>query len=446
MLFYRLVFSSSINVSTSALVMMSLIIFSPGSKKMKQQQATNIIAAAVLLSLNTFATAGESSKENLAKITNNSPLKVTTSNTKNTLSLGNPFEQFQLSQGNLSATTTAAFPQPKAFVNSQLMWDTRSIPVCYLPGTNLSFADHTTIKTAAEKWETATKMDPTSTSNSLLKFTGWGICATANPFGIKIVIDNTVPNSGVGTESNGSNPINVINGFNASMHLNVFTTNPAPTGFDPCRTGTEANRANCIDHIVVHEFGHALGFIHEIVSPLTPQPCWDQFGFTLTNPPDNPWMGDLTLTNQWDADSVMTAYAAMACNPTPNNSKGILSRLDKLAVKTWYGNIPSYTTWNNTAVIPSVDINGQKYAVNLTYQGMVGQTQIFNVASVTATAANSSASEAIFTNTNNVLHIPLLRYQDQANKPNFVTDLYDVYLAYNTATARFSMTSANLVR
>lgn len=329
-------------------------------------------------------------------------------------SLGNPFSQIKLTQSlssgvNISASATI---QPRSVVDSQLVWNTQTIPVCW---TNLDpnrATEHGWVQNAANRWRVAT--------NNQLTFTGWGLCNGVSPDGIKITVDNSHPRSLVGIDSRAANP---------SMWLNFFVTNPAPNGFETCRTGTESNRQNCIESIAAHEFGHALGFQHEQDSTLTPQTCLDQLGIKTT---PQAWLGVLTLTNQWDANSIMNY-----CNTVWNNN-GQLSRLDQMAVKTWYGNISNYSTWNNTLNIPVIDINGTKASAILVFNG-----SSFAITSLVVTNPNS-ASEAVFAN--NMLHIPMLRLQEQQILPNFITDLYDAWFSYNPSNGLLTLTSANPIR
>src|SRR5262249_50280758 len=114
------------------------------------------------------------------------------------------------------------------------------------------------------------------------------------------------PNSAVGTQANTA--------VDATTRLNFTFQN-----WDPdCRSTLEY----CIRTIAVHEFGHALAFIHENDRPDNPSPgtCSDDGGP----------VGNRTL-GAYDTHSVL-----YGCNPTWDHS-GILSDGDLAGVQSIYG-------------------------------------------------------------------------------------------------------------
>lgn len=194
--------------------------------------------------------------------------------------------------------TPALQAQDRAFALRATIWDSRTIPVCW---ENPTEAD-----SQGRQWTRAAVQD-TWERVSQVRFVGWQACPPQSR-GIRIRIADEGPHvRGAGK---------LIDGVPAGMVLN-FT-------FRRWSESCAQQLEYCVKALAVHEFGHALSFVHEHNRP--------EVSVTCQAEPQGP-NGDFLVT-PYDLYSVMNY-----CNPQWAGN-GKLSALDIVAVQQLYGAPP----------------------------------------------------------------------------------------------------------
>jgi hypothetical protein len=143
-----------------------------------------------------------------------------------------------------------------------------------------------------------------------ISFAGWKPCTPASQ-GIRILIsdDSTPPYSFIGSN---------LNGKRNGMKLNFTFRNWGQSCIN--------NEKKCIVSVAVHEFGHAMGFIHESLRDDAPADCKARKDVIA----DGSDPGGGIKVTRYDPDSVMNY-----CNVIWNND-GKLSPSDIAAAKILY--------------------------------------------------------------------------------------------------------------
>jgi hypothetical protein len=151
---------------------------------------------------------------------------------------------------------------PEAYVDLDGIWPSPRIPVCWEP----SAAQYDEGKSWVED-----ALQVTIEKDSPVRFSGWSECG-AEELGIRVRVADEWPRSAVGRQwardASGRKMQDAAGRFiqrPTTMTLNFTFTKT----FQEC----QPEREHCIRAIAVHEFLHAVGFLHEQLRPDAAEEC-----------------------------------------------------------------------------------------------------------------------------------------------------------------------------
>lgn len=302
--------------------------------------------------------------------------------------------------------------QLKAFFLDTVLWPyntttkTYPISVCW---------ENSSQSTATEKQLVTSALASTWESNSLVDFIWGGACqATSKGIRIKVIDNSHSPRAALGMEGDGKIGVMLMN-FDMATPVFGFDLSTM-TLLQRCARDNSANLATCIQSSAIHEFGHVLGLAHEqnrkddpIIPPRGLCTKDDPNPYT---PPGN--VGTFTMFgNTWFTDYDPNSMMNYCRNAFFGRID--LSPLDKLALRVYYGQMPSFDIRTRILKIPRIiRYDGKIFtgSFNLLADGIRFQKSASLVATTTPSKSPATLSQS------GVLLIPELKYISTSGRIN----------------------------
>jgi hypothetical protein len=192
---------------------------------------------------------------------------------------------------------------PEGYMDQDGIWEPPIVPVCW---------ENTPEPFTEEKGWLRDAVATYIEHESSVHFRDWKDCA-AQDIGIRITIADQNPTSYVGKQwLRGANGVKQQDNNAQWIQLPTRMVLNFMFDFHPAfRDKCKSDREHCIRAIAVHEFLHAVGFLHEQLRADAPKECKHLYAYR----PDTPGYRPVYATQDYDPDSHMNYCANMYRKP-----------------------------------------------------------------------------------------------------------------------------------